>query len=81
MAPGAGTPTGTVTFALSGGGGSTTVPVAVDGTARLTVDSLPAGAYSVTATYSGDANFASSSGSDSHTVNQAATATTVTSDT
>ncbi|WP_181764591.1 Ig-like domain-containing protein [Streptomyces albidus (ex Kaewkla and Franco 2022)] len=79
VAPGAGAPTGTVTFALSGGGGTTSVPVSQDGTAQLILDSLPAGSYSVTATYSGDGVFVGSSGTDSHTVDRAATATTVTS--
>ncbi|MEV6318559.1 Ig-like domain-containing protein [Streptomyces sp. NPDC051776] len=78
VAPGAGVPTGTVTFIISGGGGTTTVPLDMDGSARLTLDSLPAGGYSVTATYNGDGNHAGSTGSDTHTVNQAATTVSVT---
>ncbi|NBM21268.1 Ig-like domain-containing protein, partial [Streptomyces sp. GC420] len=75
--PGAGTPTGTVTFTIDGD----VVPVLLDenGTATLTRAVLPAGTYSVTADYGGDTNFTASTGTDTHTVNQATTTTTVTS--
>ncbi|MGP4004866.1 beta strand repeat-containing protein, partial [Streptomyces sp. 8N706] len=79
VAPGVGTPTGTVTFTISGGGGTTTVPVDTDGTATLTLNALPSGSHSVNATYNGDTNYTPSTGTDTHTVNQAATTTTVTS--
>ncbi|NBM14614.1 Ig-like domain repeat protein [Streptomyces sp. GC420] len=77
VAPGAGTPTGTVTFTIDGD----VVPVLLDenGTATLTRATLPAGTYSVTADYGGDTNFTASTGTDTHTVVQAATLTTVTS--
>ncbi|MEV6319564.1 Ig-like domain-containing protein, partial [Streptomyces sp. NPDC051776] len=74
---GTGMPTGTVTFVISDGGGTTTVPVDVDGTAQLTLNSLPVGSHSVTATYNGDTAFTGSSGADTHTVGRATTSTTV----
>jgi hypothetical protein len=73
-----GTPTGTVTFTY----GSTTLCNAVTlvgGVATCTYSSLPAGADTVTSSYSGDANFTPSSGTVSQTVNKATTTTTVTS--
>ncbi|MEU4686984.1 Ig-like domain-containing protein, partial [Streptomyces xinghaiensis] len=77
-APGAGVPTGTVTFVLGGGGGTFVRNVDETGHATLTVAVLPAGGYTVTATYSGDSRFTSSAGSDTHTVNGADTTTSVT---
>ncbi len=59
VAPGHGTPTGTVTFddaAVSLGTGS----LSATGQASLTVTSFAPGAHSITATYSGDTNFAGS---------------------
>ncbi|MBQ0984210.1 Ig-like domain repeat protein [Streptomyces sp. F63] len=76
--PGAGIPTGTVTFAISGGGGTFTRTVDETGHATLTVPVLPTGNYTVTATYSGDTGFNTSTGTDTHTVNAADTATSVT---
>ncbi|EST18082.1 Ig-like domain repeat protein, partial [Streptomyces niveus] len=75
--PGAGIPTGTVTFTLSGGQ-SGTLPLDATGTVTAT-QSGPAGVYFVTAVYNGDANFTTSSNTDTQTVIQAATTTTVTS--
>jgi hypothetical protein len=72
VAPGAGVPTGTVTFS----NGSTTLATAtvVNGVAKLTISLLPVGSDSITATYSGDENFlASASASLSQTVSQDAT--------
>jgi hypothetical protein len=63
-APGAGTPTGTVQFKIDGVNFGS--PVAVDGTGHATsgsTTSLAVGSHSVTATYSGDANFLGSIGS------------------
>lgn len=73
-----GTPTGQVTFM----DGSTTLGTAAlsSGTASLTVGNLQVGAHSITATYSGDAAFTSSSSTAiTQTVNKAATQTTITS--
>jgi uncharacterized repeat protein (TIGR03803 family) len=70
--------TGTVTFTY----GSTTLCNAVPlsrGTATCTYSALPAGSDVVTATYSGDANFSSNSGSVSQIVGNWTTATTLTS--
>ncbi|WP_411136645.1 Ig-like domain repeat protein [Streptomyces sp. C10] len=78
--PGEGTPTGTVTFDFGDGSPTVTAPVE-DGTATVThAFTTTAGSpYAVTATYDGDARFRPSSGGDIHTVQQAATATSVTS--
>ncbi|MFI1538649.1 Ig-like domain-containing protein, partial [Streptomyces anandii] len=80
VAPASGTPTGTVTFAFGDGTPSVTVPLA-GGTATTThAYTTAAGSpFTVTATYGGNANFAGSSGSDTQTVNQAGTSTTVSS--
>ncbi|WP_190146294.1 Ig-like domain-containing protein, partial [Streptomyces glebosus] len=77
VAPGAGTPTGTVTFFISGG--PTLTGTLSGGTASVSTSALAAGTHTVTAIYSGDANFNSSVGTDTHTVGQASTTTTVTS--
>ncbi|MFI8437113.1 Ig-like domain repeat protein, partial [Streptomyces sp. NPDC079020] len=78
--PGAGAPTGTVTFTIDGpGGGTLAAMVAPGGTATVTTSTLAAGSHSVTAVYGGDANFASSTGTDTQMVNPSATTTTVTS--
>ncbi|MEU5811902.1 Ig-like domain-containing protein, partial [Streptomyces sp. NPDC047718] len=74
---GPGTPTGTVTFSV-GGGPTVTAPV-VSGTATATVDDLSVGTHPITAVYSGDASFTSSTGTTVQVVIQAATRTTVTS--
>ncbi len=80
--PGAGTATGTVTFTE----GSTTLVsgVALNSSAQatFTVASLAVGNNTITASYSGDGNFLTSSGSDSaapQVVNQASSTTTVSS--
>ena len=51
----------------------------VNGTAAYTTSGLTAGALSLTASYSGDANFAASSATITQTVNPATTTTTLTS--
>ena len=77
-APASGTPTGNVT--VSDGTQSCTGTVAA-GTCNITFTS--AGAKSLTATYAGDTNFNGSTSTPStpHTVNKAATTTSITSDT
>ncbi len=57
---GAGTPTGTVQF--KDGGVSIGLASTVNGVAQLTTSSLTAGPHTITADYSGDANFLTSSG-------------------
>lgn len=73
---GSGTPTGTITFVY----GSTTLcnaaPLAGE-VAICAYTSLPAGTDTVTANYSGDANFAAGSGSVVQNVSEAATTTTL----
>ncbi|MFI1495963.1 Ig-like domain-containing protein, partial [Streptomyces griseofuscus] len=76
--PGAGTPTGTVSFydgpTLLGTG------TLSGGTATLTTSALAVGTHSLTAVYSGDTDFSgSTSPVDTQTVSQAATTTTLTS--
>ncbi|WP_234442398.1 Ig-like domain-containing protein, partial [Streptomyces sp. NRRL S-1448] len=55
VSPGAGTPTGTVTFVVAGG--PTLTATLSGGTASVTTSAIPVGTHSVTATYSGDGNF------------------------
>jgi uncharacterized protein (TIGR03437 family) len=78
ISPGAGTPTGTVTFF----DGSTTLGTGTlngSGVASVSTASLSAGNHSITAAYSGDANFTSSglSGPLSATIAKAATTVTL----
>jgi ELWxxDGT repeat protein len=81
VAPGSGTPTGTVDFKegttdLTPGGVSLSA-----GRAFFSTSSLGLGSHTITASYSGDANFTASSGNDvnSLVVNQASTRTVMTS--
>ncbi|TWB07103.1 Ig-like domain-containing protein [Bradyrhizobium stylosanthis] len=76
--PGAGTPTGTVIFSISGAGGA--VRALIGGIASFTTG-LDPGSYTVSATYSGDGNFDSSFASlnTSQIVTPANTTTAVTS--
>jgi autotransporter-associated beta strand protein len=79
IAPGAGTPTGTVNFLSNGSslGPGTTLS---NGVATFTTSSLPVGSATITAVYLGDANFlASTSTPVTQVVTAAGTTTTVTS--
>jgi hypothetical protein len=60
VAPGSGTPTGTVTF-MEGNHVLGTAQVDANGQASLLLESLPAGQHTVTAIYGGDGNFLGSS--------------------
>ena len=74
-APGSGTPTGSVTF-LDGGNPIGTVALNGSGVATFATSSLSTGSQSITAVYSGDADFTTStSAALTQTVNQDATAT------
>ncbi|MFF9819066.1 Ig-like domain repeat protein, partial [Streptomyces sp. NPDC014006] len=80
VTPGAGTPTGTITFNF--GDGTTPVAATLTGgtaTAIRPYATRTGSLYTVTATYNASADFVSSSGTDTHTVNRASTVTTVTS--
>jgi hypothetical protein len=82
--PGAGTPTGTVAFTDNGGNSSlctATLDESSPDTATCTYTDTAPETDSVTGAYSGDSNYATSSGSTSVTVGQDATATTVSSST
>ncbi|MFI1538651.1 Ig-like domain repeat protein, partial [Streptomyces anandii] len=80
VAPGAGTPTGTVVFDF-GDGSPTQSGTLVGGTASVTHSyaSATGSPFTVTATYGGNSDFAGSSGSDTQSVGQAGTSTTVSS--
>lgn len=73
-----GTPTGTVTFAIDGNNAST-VPFSGVPVTFTPATPIDAGSHTVTATYSGDANFGGSSASVSQTVNQAGSTTVLSS--
>lgn len=80
LAPGAGAPSGTITF-TDGTTELATVPVD-SGTgfqATFTSDALSVGQHAITATYSGDDSFLTSNGSTTQTVQKAQTSTLVTS--
>ena len=62
VSPGAGVPTGTVTFS-DGTTALMTVNLDSNGRATFSTSSLPLGAHSITATYNGSATFNSSSSS------------------
>jgi len=74
-------PTGTVGFTANGTtiAGCSAVPVSSSRTAACTTAALAAGSNAIVATYSGDANYAGSTGSLSQVVNKGASTTTVTS--
>jgi len=79
--PGAGTLTGTLQF--KDGTTNLGAPVAVNnGSATFTTSSLALGPHSITAVYTGDSNFAGSTGSlPTQTVNQAQSSTNISSST
>lgn len=75
----AGVPTGTVNFLLKLINSNLmlgTATVDANGMASITTDPLPVGMDTIEADYSGDSNFAASSGTFVETVNQATTTTT-----
>ncbi|WP_167542465.1 Ig-like domain repeat protein, partial [Streptomyces himastatinicus] len=76
LAPGAGAPTGTVTFDFGDGSPGTVLPLS-GGAATVdhTYTDVGGSPYTITATYSGDTDFTGSSGTDTQTVEQAATTT------
>jgi Big-like domain-containing protein len=71
------TPTGNVTFSVDGGTG-TTINL-INGQATLSTAALTAGGHTIKATYNGDVNFTSSSGSLTQNVNKISTTTALTS--
>ena len=77
VSPGAGTPTGAVTF--SDGATSLGSANLANGQASFTLSALVVGSHSVSASYAGDSNFNPSSSTLAQTVNKASTATTVSS--
>jgi hypothetical protein len=79
VAPGAGNPTGTVTF-TDGANTLGTVDVGPDTAeqASITVDSLEVGPHAISASYSGDGNFLDSSDALTQTVTKAHSSTVLT---
>lgn len=77
-APGAGTPTGTITF-MDGSTALATVTLAADGTASFSTFALGVGGHTITAVYGGDANFFNNSAAVAQTVVTDATTTTLSS--
>ena len=76
--PGGAVPTGTVTFTVDGTPQSP-VTLSSSGKATLKINTLTAGAHSITADYSGDADYAAADSAPStQTVNPAATTVTLT---
>jgi adenosine/AMP kinase len=79
VSPGAGTPTGVVTFTFDGG--TNVTRTLSGGVATYVTSTLSVAAHSVAGNYGGDGNFNTSSGSlPTQTVNKASTTTTITSD-
>ncbi|WP_344181717.1 Ig-like domain-containing protein, partial [Streptantibioticus ferralitis] len=77
VSPGAGTPTGTVTF-FDGGTPIGSGTLNGSGVATLSISTLAVGAHALTATYNGDGDFnGSTSAVDSQTVNKAGTTTSL----
>lgn len=66
VAPGAGTPTGTVTLAIPGRTPQTVT--LVNGTAGAVFNPLPKGTHTITANYNGSVGFAASSATHTQTV-------------
>ncbi|MBO3680598.1 Ig-like domain repeat protein [Streptomyces sp. NEAU-YJ-81] len=66
-APGTGTPTGTVTLAVTNR--TPQVVTLVNGTASATFNPLQKGTHTVTANYNGNVNYATSSATTTQTVN------------
>jgi hypothetical protein len=78
IAPGAGTPSGTVTF-REGEAVLATVPLS-GATAKYAIKSLPPGEHVITATYNGDANYEAAGGEPiTQTITRATTELTLTS--
>jgi hypothetical protein len=76
VAPGAGSPAGSVQF--FDGGTLVGTAALVAGSASLTTNGLAAGSHTITANYSGDASFAASSGTTALTVRSASASSTTT---
>ncbi len=79
VAPGAGTPSGNVTFTDTTTSTTLGTGTLSSGTATFSTSSLAVGMHGISVTYDGDTNFGGSSGSVTQTVNKAATTTAVTS--
>ena len=75
-APGAGTPTGTVSF-MAGSTTLDTETLGPDGTASFTTSALGVGSPAITAVYSGDSSFLTGSSSVTQTINQAGSSTSL----
>ena len=76
-APGSGTPTGTVTFELSGAPIGDPVALSNGQATSESLSNLTPGMYAITAIYSGDVDFLTSTGSSNQEVGLATTTTTL----
>lgn len=76
-APGSGTPTGTVTFELSGAPIGSPVSLSGGQATSETLTDLNPGDYAITAIYSGDTDYLTSTATSSQEVGQAATTTSL----
>ncbi|MBK6590660.1 MAG: Ig-like domain repeat protein [Acidobacteria bacterium] len=76
-APGSDVPSGTVQFAIDGSNFGSPVAVSGSGIAQLTTSAMAVGAHNIGASYNGNANFNSSSGSTTHQVDNADSTTSV----
>jgi hypothetical protein len=76
-APGSGTPTGTVTFELSGAPIGAPVTLSGGQATSEILSNLTPGVYAITAIYSGDTDFLTSTGSGNQEVGLATTTTTL----
>ncbi len=79
-APGAGTPTGTVTFTIDGTPTGDSPVTVSGGSASTSTAGLAVGNRNIVATYSGDTSFSGDSDGLTQTVNQADTSTSLSSD-
>jgi VCBS repeat-containing protein len=79
--PDLGPANGTMQFMVDGTNLGVPVPLANGTATSPSISTLPAGSYTITAVYSGDPQHTSSTGTMVQTVNQAATVTTIASDT
>jgi|GEM_PF-1187038 len=77
--PGAGTPTGNVVISVNDGSGATCTASVAAGSCQITFNTV--GSKTITATYSGDANYNGSVDTEGHQVNPASTTTTITANT
>ncbi len=80
LAPGSGTPTGSVSVTTAGGGGPSCPITLSGGSGACDLTFTSTGDVTITAAYAGNTSFLDSSGEEGHTVDKADSCTTITSD-